>query len=152
MKSKEILVILVLFLIVGGGSYYFGYWKPLGERDSNTLCIGDFPNKNCFDVEIVDTPESRQIGLMNRENLGDDEGMLFIFDSEGVYPFWMKNTLIPLDIIWINSEKEIVFIHENAEPLSLASINPGKNALYVLEINGGFARELGIGVGMKVEF
>ena len=55
-------------------------------------------------------------GLMFRENMDSDRGMLFIFEKEGEYPFWMKNTLIPLDIIWINKDKEVVFISENAQP------------------------------------
>ena len=95
-------------------------------------------------------------GLMFREKMDADKGMLFIFEKEGEYPFWMKNTLIPLDIIWINEDKEVVFISENAQPCneeySCSSINPGNNAKYVLEINGGISEKIGLKIGDKANF
>ena len=80
--------------------------------------------------------------------------MLFVYDSEGNYPFWMKNTLISLDMIWINQNHEVVYIAENAESCKefCLEINPQKNAQYILEINGGLAKELGINVGDKAVF
>ncbi len=91
---------------------------------------------------------------MFREKLDLDKGMLFIFEEEGEYSFWMKNTLIPLDIIWINKAKEVVFISGNTQPCqeeySCSSINPGKNAKYVLEINAGIAEKIGLKVGDKI--
>lgn len=98
----------------------------------------------------------RSRGLMYREGLDSDKGMLFIFEKEGEYPFWMKNTLISLDIIWINENKEVVFISENAQPCSeeysCPSISPGKNAKYVLEINGGTSERIGLKIGDKANF
>lgn len=138
-------MILILFLIVGGFAYY---QKNVKEKTSeNEVCFG----RDCFNVEIVSDDVSRSRGLMFREELGENSGMLFVFESEGVYPFWMKDTLIPLDMIWINSDKEIVFIKENAVPLDLTLINPGVMALYVLEINGGRANEIELNIGDKAE-
>lgn len=110
---------------------------------------------SCFYVELAATPEERNRGLMFRENLDLDKGMLFVFDKEGDYPFWMKNTLIPLDIIWINENKEVVFIKENAQPCGeqfCPEIEPAQNAKYVLEINGGQSEKIGLIVGKKFDF
>ncbi len=121
------------------------------SNDTDKVCF----DRNCFKVEVVDTPETRAQGLMFREYLPADEGMLFIFEEEFIYPFWMKNTLIPLDMIWINSDFEVVHIYENAEPCEedpCPSIDPGVPALYVLEVNAGKAREIGLSVGDRAEF
>jgi uncharacterized membrane protein (UPF0127 family) len=108
-----------------------------------------------FSVELATTPEQRARGLMFREHLGTDKGMLFVFEQEGVYPFWMKNTLIPLDIIWIDKSAKVVFISKNTPPcehVPCPTINPGEKAKYVLEICGGTADRIGLGVGDKLEF
>jgi len=84
---------------------------------------------------------------MFRKNLDKNKGMLFVFNKEGNYPFWMKNTLIPLDMIWINENSNVVFISENNLPCEktiCSSINPNQNAKYVLEINAGMAEKIGI--------
>ena len=109
----------------------------------------------CFYVEIADTTEKQTKGLMNRENLDENRGMLFIFDNEGIYSFWMKNTLIPLDIIWLNENKEVVFIKNNAQPCeeeNCPSIKPDKEAKYVLEINGGMVDKIGLKIGDYLTF
>ncbi|MBD3270108.1 DUF192 domain-containing protein [Candidatus Peregrinibacteria bacterium] len=108
-----------------------------------------------FNVEVAETPLERQQGLMFREKLPADEGMLFIFQSSGEVNFWMKNTLIPLDIIYINSAKEIVHIAKNAipceeEPCPLYSSNG--DTQFVLEINAGLSDQLGIEIGDRVEW
>ena len=94
-----------------------------------------------FDVEVVDTPAERQRGLMWRESLPPEQGMLFVFEREGFYPFWMKNTLIPLDVIWIAESGEIIDIHTlfpcPPETLSCPSTAPAGMARYVLEVNAG---------------
>ena len=80
-----------------------------------------------------------------------NQGMLFIFDNEAIFSFWMKNTAIPLDIIWIDSHKKIVFIHHQSTPFSEKAINPKKPALYVLEINGGLSKKGHFQVGDQVK-
>lgn len=109
---------------------------------------------HCFEVEVVTTPQERARGLMFREHLDPDNGMLFIFDWEAVHPFWMKNTLIPLDIIWIDRNKEVVFISKDAQPCEeepCPTINPYKKAKYVLEVCGGTADKIGLEVGDKLK-
>jgi uncharacterized protein len=151
MNIKEGMVLLVLFVAVIGFSFYYRHFIIDIENDEERVCFGD----DCFFVEIAKTNEERMRGLMFRESLEDDRGMFFIFDEENVYAFWMKDTLIPLDMIWINSEKEVVFIQENAVPCEEEQCkvyNPGVSALYVLEINGGGSREIGLDVGERAEF
>ena len=109
---------------------------------------------NCFDVELALKPKEQRRGLMFREHLDLNKGMLFVFEEEGKHPFWMKNTLIPLDIIWINKNKEVVFISENTQPCkesSCFSIKPSENAKYVLEINGGISKKIGLIIGDKID-
>jgi hypothetical protein len=121
------------------------------KEKQNQVCF----ENNCFLVELAKTPEERSRGLMFRGKLDQNTGMLFIFPEEGEYSFWMKNTLIPLDIIWINSQKEIVFISENAQPCkedSCPLINPTQKAKYVLEVNPGISGKIGLKVGKKLDF
>ena len=111
-----------------------------------------------YELELADTPEKRTIGLMNKSFMPVNEGMLFVFDSSGIYPFWMKDTKIALDMIWVNDSGEIVFIKENAQPCSnivsaiCTSVIPGiKPAKYVIELNGGQSKELGLKIGDKLD-
>ncbi len=87
---------------------------------------------------------------MYRQSLPKDAGMLFVFDKEGEYPFWMKNTLIPLDIIWLDKDKKVIYINENTQPcktVNCESYGTDKNSKYVLELNAGIAKEIGLKVG-----
>jgi uncharacterized protein len=148
MELKELLVIGVLVLLALVFSYYF---KGNANIEGDRVCFHD----ECFSVEIVDTPAERTRGLMFRESLDRNGGMFFIFEKSGNYPFWMKNTLIPLDIIWINENQEVVFIGKNVQPCKTdpcPSTNPGKNALYVLELNAGMSDVIGLEVGEKLDF
>ena len=110
--------------------------KKKDNLNTNRACI----NNNCFDVEIAETSAERMKGLMNRESLDENSGMFFIFDKEKEYSFWMKNTLIPLDIIWLNKDMEIVHIEKNVQPCEedpCQRYTPSKPAKYVLELNAG---------------
>ena len=94
-------------------------------------------------AEIVDTPETIERGLMFRKSLGPNEGMLFMFEHSGFYPFWMKNTLIPLDIIWIDERWRVVSVAESVPPCRAdpcPTYPPAGNARYVVEVAAGFAR------------
>ena len=111
--------------------------------------------EHCFNIELADSKEERRQGLMFREKMDAGKGMLFIFDKQGFYSFWMKNTLIPLDIIWINEDKKVVVISKNAQPCApdeCVSINPKKEARYVLELNAGIADKIGLKIGDKACF
>jgi len=105
-----------------------------------------------FQVEIADEPAEQATGLMYRKELGANKGMLFLFPQDRMGAFWMLNTLIPLDIIFISADKKIVNIVERAEPQTTTPRNPTAPYRYVLEINGGRSSELGIGAGDSVEF
>ena len=102
-----------------------------------------------FNVEVVDDPQERAQGLMFREHLPRYGGMLFVFEQAQQVAFWMKNTLIPLDMIFLDETGVVQNIHENAVPGSLESI-PGKGKiLAVLEINGGLSSKLGLVAGAE---
>jgi uncharacterized membrane protein (UPF0127 family) len=106
-----------------------------------------------FLVELATTLEQRARGLMYRQHLDEDKGMLFIFEDEEVHPFWMKNTYIPLDMIWIDKNRKVVFISKNTPPSTdepYRAINPRKKAKYVLELCGGTADKIGLDVGDKL--
>jgi len=109
-----------------------------------------FFREHNFDVELVQNTISMAKGLMFRKFLGQDKGMLFIFKKEAKYSFWMKNTFIPLDIIWLNKDKKVVFIIENAQPCKwyyCSSLKPTAEAKYTLEVNGGIVEKIGLMVG-----
>ncbi len=103
-----------------------------------------------FAVEIVREEKERNRGLMFRRHMADDRGMLFDYNPPQAVSFWMKNTYIPLDIIFIDASGRIITIAENTTPLSLETIPSGGVARGVLEINGGLAKKLGIKVGDRV--
>ena len=105
-----------------------------------------------FLVEVADTPSKRELGLMYRRDLPVDRGMIFLFPQETDQTFWMKNTPIPLDMIFIDSQRRIVGIVEQAAPFSLEPRSVGRPSRFVLEINGGLSRRYGITAGDSVRF
>lgn len=102
------------------------------------------------DVAIADDNRSRSEGLMNVMNLPDNSGMLFIFENEQTRSFWMANTPLPLDIVFVNSEMDIVRIHRNTQPYSQESIQSEQPAQFVVEVNAGYTIEHDIREGMKI--
>ena len=146
MKKQSLIFLILIFII-----FLISIYIISNQQNKNPeVCF----EENCFLVEIALTQEEKAKGLMFREFLNEDKGMLFVYDEEKVYNFWMKNTLIPLDIIWINSNKEVVYIKHEAQPCNglCESISPGKNALFVLEINAGITEKLNIIIGDKIKF
>jgi len=103
-----------------------------------------------FSVEIADDDDERAKGLMFRETMGRYNGMLFIYDSPASVSFWMKNTLIPLDMVFLDKQGIVTHLHENAIPLSLEPIPGGEDILAVLEVNGGLSKALGLVVGAEM--
>ena len=103
-------------------------------------------------VEIADTPAARTRGLMYRDSLDANAGMVFVFPEEADHSFWMKNTHIPLDMIFVSSAMAVVGIVQNAEPLTETSRAVGTPSQYVVETNGGFAASHGIVSGTRVAF
>ena len=147
---KKIIYFLLIITVFFITAYFF--IKPKTEGIPNMACF----QKHCFELEIAKTPEQRAKGLMFREYLEKNEAMLFIYSNSGIYKFWMKNTLIPLDIIWLNSSQEVIFIEHNAPPCPSQNqcplFGPDDFSKYVLEFNAGTAREIGLMVGDKILF
>jgi uncharacterized protein len=104
-----------------------------------------------LDIEIADDEAERTRGLMDRLSMPELAGMFFIFEDDQQRSFWMKNTYISLDIIYINSNKEIVSIQKYTQPQTTSSIPSEKPAKYVLEVNAGFTDKYGINPGDKIE-
>lgn len=105
-----------------------------------------------IDIEIADTDYERTRGLMHRRALPADAGMLFIFDRAEVRSFWMRNTYIPLDILFIDERKRVVAIAKRTEPLSYTPISSLRKAQYVVEVNAGFCDEHGISLGDRIAY
>ena len=103
-----------------------------------------------FTVEVADDPAERAQGLMNRPSMPRSAGMLFLYDAPQRATFWMRNTLIPLDMIFMDETGTVTRIHENAVPLDETTIDGGPGVLAVLEINGGLARAIGIAEGSEL--
>lgn len=103
-------------------------------------------------VEVVSTPPRIRRGLMFRTHLGADRGMLFLMGATADHSFWMKNTLIPLDMIFIAEDMTVAGVVESTEPQTLDSRTVGKPSLYVLEVNGGWAARHGVTAGTRVQF
>jgi uncharacterized membrane protein (UPF0127 family) len=103
-----------------------------------------------FIVEVARTKAEQEKGLMYRSGLGAGKGMLFVFETVGIHLFWMKDTLIPLDIIWVSQDERIIYIQSMAQPHDKTILDPKVPAKYVLEINGGLAERYHFKVGDKV--
>lgn len=131
-------IIILIFLITG---------SCRGENFPK-ICF----KQTCVQVEIADTESKRMKGLMFRKSLAEKSGMFFIFPEEDIYSFWMKNTLIPLDMIWLDKDYRVVYI-KSFVPICVtedcAIYDPGIKAKYVLEVNAGFAGFYQINVNDK---
>lgn len=112
----------------------------------------DGGTKAVVNVEIVDEARTREVGLMYRRSMGRNFGMLFVFDSSAVQAFWMKNTLLPLDMIFIDEKGKVVTIHRNTTPRSLQTYPSTKPSLFVVEVNSGFSDAHGLNPGDLMEW
>lgn len=160
------IVITALVIIIGG---YFGLnntdkvieskneinvYKQFDFRKDGELTFqtkeGEYISQ--IDIEIADDMVERAVGLMYREELKYNQGMLFIFPREEYQSFWMKNTVLPLDIIFVNKKMEIVTIHKSTTPFSETSYPSTEPAIYVVEVNAGYTSEKGITEGDKISW
>ncbi len=114
------------------------------------LTISTQTGEHAFSVEVAATPATRERGLMDRRFMPMDRGMLFEFERDGLVAFWMKNTYIPLDMVFIARNGAVTRIVDRAEPLSEMGIPSGGPCAAVLELNGGVAARIGLRVGDKV--
>jgi uncharacterized protein len=145
--------LLIMLLLIG--LQVIAYWPPHFKRSEMTIHTAaghDIPYK----IEIATTPHEQEYGLMFRRSMPKQAGMLFLFnpdfDPEKGVAFWMKNTKIPLDMIFVSDNGTINEVHANAQPDDLTPIAPAEPARAVVEINGGEAKSLGIKAGDKVVY
>ncbi len=145
MFSRAFIVPLFSFLLIG----FLGCSSQAGGI--NEVCFYD----DCIKVELAQTQAERSRGLQFRKSMGQDEGMLFIFPESRRQSFWMKDTFLSLDIIWMDAGKRIVFMIPNIPPCETEKCpvyTPDSEAKFVLEVNAGVAAELGIGTGDQAVF
>lgn len=105
-----------------------------------------------IDVELAENNDERNRGLMFRDQMAMNQGMLFLFPYEAMQSFWMKNTILPLDMIFVNSRREIVTIHKNTTPYAETSYPSSAPAQYVVEVNAGFVDRYGIREGYRINW
>ncbi|WP_136464847.1 DUF192 domain-containing protein [Flagellimonas onchidii] len=105
-----------------------------------------------FDIEIAETEYETQTGLMYRETMEENQGMLFIFDNMAMHSFYMKNTQIPLDIVYIDDNLKIVSFQKNAKPFDETGLSSGVPIKYVLEIKAGLSDKLGLKIGDSISY
>ncbi|MFD3189577.1 DUF192 domain-containing protein [Sedimentitalea sp. HM32M-2] len=141
---KAALVALTLGLLLGGGSAV-----QAACRDDVVYLRGDWGQAR-FSIELADTSGARSRGLMFRETLPRAAGMLFVYERPQRASFWMKNTLIPLDMLFIDRRGRVTRVHHRAKPGDLTPIEGGDKVYAVLEINGGLAAAYGIANGTQV--
>jgi len=164
-----LLFILISVVVVAAAIIaYYQFWRPSGQKDQDfsagmfhkafkkqgdlTFISSRGDSIVSIDIEIADDSIERQIGLMHRDRLQDNQGMFFMFADESPQAFWMKNTIIPLDIIFINSDLEIVTVYRNTQPFSETQLVSEAPALYVVEVNAGFTEKHGIKAGDRVNW
>lgn len=151
MKRPIIVTIVAIALVVLaiGALLYVTQWNGQSHTPVVDLTAGNGTVLH-MNVEVADTPGEWKYGLMNRTSMPEDAGMLFIFGNDEPRYFWMDNTLIPLDMIFIANDLTIIDIHENATPMSRDIIGSSGPCRYVLEVNGGFCAAEGIDMGDRL--
>jgi len=140
------LAVVGLLAIAGLTGYFMIFRYP-----KTKVCFNDF----CWQAEVAKNRFTIAKGLMFRKGLAENEAMLFVFAQEGSHSFWMKNTLIPLDIIWLDKDKKVVEVTKNAQPCQSQKCQSYRNqqpAQYVLEISAGMADEIGLQLGSEISF
>ena len=105
-----------------------------------------------FTVEVAADQAAREKGLMFRDHMASSAGMIFVYQAPNHARFWMKNTLIPLDMIFADETGLVTVVHSDAVPQDLTPIDGGEGVMYVLEINGGLAKRIGIAAGAEMRF
>lgn len=167
MKNKSTKTILITALVVvGAAAAYFMMNKdtnqgftiensaPVFKKEGELLFISKDNNETLtvIDIEIADTDQKTMQGLMYRSSMPQNAGMLFLMPREDIQGFWMRNTYIPLDMIFVNSNKQIVTIHANTTPMNESSYISTAPALYVVEVNAGYCNKNNIKEGDLIDF
>ncbi len=120
------------------------------QRELSSLTFGSAPQVIDFKVETAQTPQELALGLMYRKSMPENQGMIFLFPSPRQTAFWMKNTYLPLDMVFVNDKHQISGIVENAQPMSEKLIYSPVRTIAVIELNAGVAKQKNLRRGMKV--
>lgn len=151
-KNKYFIVIIIFSFI----TLFFSFYSYTQNKAQEKILMEKIPlvvNDVRSNAYVARTSQQRQEGLSVFSHLKDNESMLFLFKREDFYPFWMKNMKFPIDIIWLNENKKIVYIKENAKPIDFPkSYTPDKKSLYVVEFNNGFVEKNNIKIGDSFEW
>ncbi len=152
LSKTTFLVIIAAGLTACGKSEKASTEQPKGRQlqyEASIAFISSASGDTLSSIEaaIADEQEERNAGLMDVRSLPSDKGMIFIFENEGPLSFWMANTPLALDILFVNADKEIVRIHRNTTPFSEQSYVSGREALYAVEVNGGYTVNYDINEG-----
>jgi len=141
----KIIIFVILIVIVSFTIFLFSEKLFAPTVDKNNEAKACYKNY-CFNLYLAKSDAEKEQGLMFVSDLKDDQGMFFIFDKVGVYPFWMKNTLMPLDILWLDEGYKVVYISENNQPCkdNCDFIVPKNPAKYVLELKAGSIKKTGL--------
>lgn len=164
-KTKKIGIVIVLIIAMlmfilkpfGGSNKKAGSIKNATREipfrhEGNLTFLNDSTVVKAIEIEVADSEPERARGLMYRKSMPENRGMIFLMDNERPQSFYMKNTFIPLDIIFVNSKKEVVSIQKQTTPLSELNLPSEAPALYVVEVVGGFCDKHGISKGSVINF
>ena len=153
LKSYKLKFFIYFIFLISNSSLNANKCEKIKFSKSEIYIVSKkYENKSRFLVSLADIQLKREIGLQCKKHLKDNEGMLFIWNSEDQRFFWMKNTKFYLDIIFINSKLEIIDIFFNAKPNNLDVITSDKKSKYILELNAGVLKQLDFKIGDKVIF
>jgi uncharacterized membrane protein (UPF0127 family) len=123
-------------------------------QEYTNSCVLILPGEaadQCISLERSDTPEARELGLGGRDSMPQDRGMLFVFETSGRHCFWMKDTRIDLDMIWLDEAERVVYAQHRVSPHTYPqTFCPNKDAKYVIELNAGVAEAVGITMGQRI--
>ena len=144
-KLKWKIIFISIFLVV-----VFSIFIMQSKKSPN-VC---FDEDTCIEVELADTVEKRMLGLMYRDELNEDKGMIFIFDEPGVHKFWMKNVKFPIDMIFLDINDKVVYIEHSAPPCTVINCplyGPDTDIFTVIETKAGFSININLEIGQKVK-
>jgi uncharacterized protein len=162
-KRARVILFLLFLSVMAFGYFHFSRKSPTTNDSENEKFVFQKQGELTFlsqdnrilsklDIEIANTEYTREKGLMARATMADNQGMLFIFDYSQVQSFWMKDTILPLDMVFVDENYRIVHIAYDAVPFSETLISSEKPAQYVVEVNAGYCKKNHIGIGDKIQF
>ena len=147
-NRREVVILIVALIAVLVGGYALSE-RMLGHAQASVRFVSAEGESKRFSLEVADTEAKRQLGLMYRKEMAADRGMIFVFPEDKIQRFWMKNTYIPLDIIFVDAKWEVVGVVNDVPPLTLEQRAVDTPSRYVIELRAGMAAAQGIKKGSK---